>query len=191
MPELIDYTEQVTKQQRVTDICWRAREILATHMHMAADLEDEEEHCFANDSDITLHETEHAPLNDNWSGLLTNCPFIDLSTDRPIRLSQPGFVALRKDHYEDQEDSEQIIFQLKSPGSEAVIYKGWAINSRNIIWPGHTRQLNRVARMLEKMSLGLREHAECHEGMLMETYHANVPQIPIGESVEQMLRDSS
>ncbi|MEI9913907.1 MAG: hypothetical protein WDN66_02795 [Candidatus Saccharibacteria bacterium] len=184
----------------VTELCWRARQVLGGHMLDAVDVrgEDYEKQIEAYDAgaiDISpieddeeefpvMHETAAVTINDRQQANLSNRPFLLDGSDQIIQYTSPGFVALHIEpwglEYSQTPTSldgcDQVIFKLPHDlVEEAAIYRGFSLDEDNQI--DHlTKEVHSLEDFLGNLNKSLIDLMVSNQGYWDVTYLSQTPE---------------
>jgi hypothetical protein len=186
-------------EDRVKDLCWTAREVLATFMEEGVDFEDQAFHdlaemsCRPTQTELTIHNTPHIRINLDQIASLTNMPYICDAEGSLLPWTGPGYTALHIEA-EDFDDNalpadglEQLIFRIPTTDEEAAIFDGFAMEEENQIKESEHGKLDQVACLLEFVRGSLRQHVELIPGYYEELYHSRVPRSSLGAILQTEL----
>jgi hypothetical protein len=177
----------------IQNLCWLAREILATHMEEGAELTDEAgtlvNEAEDTEDSLTIHTTASVSLNKKQSVNLSNLPLIHDARGEVIPWTEPGYVALSIENIY-TEDNTQYIFQLPTPDqTKAAIFSGFSFTERAQITAEDTRKLQRLEKLLSFVRTSLRHQMQTNTEDYRASYHSHVPRQSSLERFDKELTD--
>lgn len=177
----------------LADTCWLAREILATYMGEACEIDvegdegDEKDLLYdGGEEGLTVHDTPTVPISAKYQVSLSNMALVTDPRGKIIPLTDSGYVALRAEDREDfliekethDEGRGQIIFRLSQPGyGSAAVFAGYSIETDAEIPPEDTARLHKIQKLLTYMKGSLRLLVENNKAAYDALYHSNSPRM--------------
>lgn len=177
----------------IPNLCWLAREILATHMEEGTDLTDDTGSLVNEAEDIddslTIHQTTSVSINKNQTVSLSNLPLIHDARGEVIPWTEPGYVALNIENTHTEDDT-QYIFQLPTPHqTKAAIFSGFSFTERAQLTVEDSCKLQRLDKLLHFVRGSLRHQMETNADNFKASYHGHVPRLPSTERFTRELAD--